>query len=637
MNMGNSPSWAHRLSMLALTAIWTDASLADTPLKDVVVSATLAEHDTRTAPATVTVVGRQELEARNPVDLLDAVRGEPGITLTGRSVGGRKTLAMRGLDGKHVLNLIDGRRISASDDVVGHSDYQYNWLPMSAVERIEVIRGPMSTLYGSEALGGVVNLVTRRPQDRWIGSVGISGADLLEGDGGGRAGANVFATGPLGAGFDLRLTGDARRVAAVPLREDKRYSELEGRKSLAGSASVGWNVAQGQRLEAGWIAGQEDRWRGNVSRTKAFEDRYDLERRHGYLSWRGDFAGWRGQANLYRSELDITNTRSHGVAPTRPQNLRDDVADGHVAVKLGGHWLTVGGEARREMLANAGLAGGQDDANHKALFVQDEIALAADWTLTGGLRTDRHEFFGTEWSPRVYLVWEATPALIVKGGYGHAFKAPTLKQVSPNYVGAEGPHTFLGNADIKPETSDSIEIGADWQRAGLGLRGVLFHTRVEDLITYRLLSVVGPRRTYRYDNVNRARVNGAELGLRWQVLSALTWSADLTLLRTEDRDSDRELVARPRESLASRVDWGAGAGWSARLGLEHTGRQRDATGERVPPYTLWHMSVAKRFGKSVTMRAGVENLTDVRLAEKSAAFGYAERGRTLFASLRTDF
>ncbi|MBS3934769.1 MAG: TonB-dependent receptor plug domain-containing protein, partial [Sulfuritalea sp.] len=162
-------------------------------LKDVVVSATQSEHEVRTAPASVSVVTREEIETRNPVDLLDAVRGTPGVTLMGRGLGGRKTLSMRGLEGKHVLNLIDGRRITPTDDVVGHSDYQYGWLPMSAIERIEVIRGPMSTLYGSEALGGVVNLITRQPKDRWIGSLGLTGAELLDGQGGGRAGASLFA------------------------------------------------------------------------------------------------------------------------------------------------------------------------------------------------------------------------------------------------------------------------------------------------------------------------------------------------------------------------------------------------------------------------------------------------------------
>ena len=215
------------------------AQASATALPAVTVTATLAEQDARTAPASVTVIGREELEARNATDLLDAVRGAPGLTLSPRQVGGRKTLALRGLEGKHTLTLIDGRRISASDDVVGHSDYQYGWLPMSAIERIEVIRGPMSALYGSEALGGVVNMVTRQPKDRWIGSVGITGSNPTSASEGEPTGkASVFAAGPVGERLTLRVNGEVSHAAPVADRKDPRVSEIEGHHSQAGGLSA---------------------------------------------------------------------------------------------------------------------------------------------------------------------------------------------------------------------------------------------------------------------------------------------------------------------------------------------------------------------------------------------------------------
>ena len=397
--------------------------------------------------------------------------------------------------------------------------------------------------------------------------------------------------------LDLRLTGESHRLGAVPLAEDPRYSELEGRKATTGGFAAGWHFAPGQSLEMGWIDGKEDRWRGNVSGTTAYEDRYDLNRSHGHVAWQGRFTGWRAQAGYYRSELDIVNTRTNGISPTRPQNLSDEVFDAHAAIALGGHLLTVGGEHRIETLKNSGLIGGEDDATHQALFVQDELALTANLALTVGLRADDHEYFGTEYSPRAYLVWEVGPELVVKGGYGHAFKAPTLKQISPNYVGAEGPHTFYGNASVRPESSDSLEVGAEWRRGPLNVRGMLFHSRIEDLITYRLLSVSGSRRSYLYDNVNRAAVTGVEAGFTWDLAPGLSWNADLTLLKTEDRDTGAELAGRPKESLATRLDWRIGDGWSARAGLEHIGRQLDSSGVHVPCYTLWNASMARQVGK----------------------------------------
>lgn len=630
-----------RSSMILLVAAACNVAAAnEATLKDTVVTATLSEHDTRTAPASVTIVTRQELETRNATDLLDAVRGTPGIALSPRQVGGRKTIALRGLEGKHTLTLIDGRRISPSDDVVGHSDYQYGWLPISAVERIEIVRGPMSTLYGSEALGGVINLITRQPKERWIGSAMLSGSNATSGDGGDGHRASLFAAGPVGESLSLRFNAEAANKAAVPEKEDRRYSEIEGSKANSVGLGATLRLSDRQSIEASWNDGREERFYDDVTTSgviRPYENRYDIKRTQGSLAWRGEFDGWRSQVRTYRSEIDIANSRTNGVAATRPQNIGDAVVDGFVAIGLGGHLLTAGGEFREETLKNSGLIGGQDDATHKALFVQDEFFLVDKLSLTAGVRADHHEIFGTEASPRAYLVWEATPELVIKGGYGHAFKAPTLKQISPSYVGAEGPHTFMGNASIKPEKSDSLEIGADWKRGPLSVRGTLFHTELEDLITYRLIGTgPGIRRTYLYDNVSKASIGGFETGFTWDIASGLSWNTDLTLLKTKDKTTGRALEDRPDTSVASRLDWRVGDGWSTRAGMEYVGEQTSA-GLKLPGYSLWNASVGKKFGKTFSVRAGINNLTDVRLAEKSPNFGYAESGRTLFATLRTDF
>ncbi|HRO58198.1 MAG TPA: TonB-dependent receptor [Burkholderiaceae bacterium] len=608
----------------------------DARLPQVTVTATRSDHEVRTAPASVTLVPREEFETRNASNLLEAVRGTPGITLQPRQVGGRKTIALRGLQGRHTLTLSDGRRISPSDDVVGHSDYQYGWLPMSAIERIEVIRGPMSTLYGSEALGGVINIITRQPTDRWIGAASLTGTELTSGSGGDGHRGGLFAAGPVTERLGLRLSAEASRMAPVPLKEDRRYDEIEGSKARSVSVGGSFRINDEQQIEANLASGREERYYNDVDRAgTVYESRYPIERTQTHLAWIGRFSTWHGQLRAYRSEIDIRNERTMGVAPTRPQNLKDEVIDGFAALRLGNHTLTFGGEVRDETLENAGLVGGKDSALHKALFIQDELPLGHQVVLTAGVRADHHELFGTELSPRAYLVWEASPELVIKGGYGHAFKAPTLKQISPSYVGAEGPHTFLGNADIQPEVSDSIEIGADWQRGSLGLRATLFRTEVKDLITYRLISVVGPRRTYLYDNIDRARLTGLEAGFTRDIRPGLTWTTDLLLLRTRDEATGKRLEDRPNTSGASHLDWRFGSGWSTRAGLEYIGSQTSAaTG--LPSYMLWNASVGKRLSRNFTVRAGIENIGDVRLQEESPAFGYAERGRTVFVTLSAE-
>ncbi|MDD2664691.1 MAG: TonB-dependent receptor [Dechloromonas sp.] len=607
-------------------------------LHDTVVTATMSEHETRTAPASVTVIPRQEIEERNASDLLDIVRGTPGIALTGRQVGGRKTLALRGLEGKHTLTLIDGRRISPTDDVAGHSDYQYGWLPLSAIERVEIIRGPMSTLYGSEALGGVVNLITRQPKDRWTGSLMASGSQLTDGDGGDAWRGSLFAAGPVGERLTLRVNAESSERSPIPLKEDKRYSEIEGRKSESYGIGGTFKLTDAQSIDFQWQGGDETRRYDDVSSGGiAYENRYDIEREQRSIAWKGEFGNWRAQLRAYDSEIDIRNRRTNGVTVARPQNIKDEVVDGFAAARLGGHMLTVGGEYRVETLRNSGLIGGEDDATHQALFAQDEVSLTDNLVLTAGVRGDDHERFGFEASPRLFLVWEAMPELVIKGGYGHAFKAPTLKQISPSYVGAEGPHTFLGNGDIQPESSDSLEIGADWKSGPVNLWATLFHTKVENLITYKLLSVSGSRRTYQYDNVDKARISGLESGVGWSITPDVKWNTSLTWLDAKDDTTDKELAYRPEVTLASSLNWQLGEGWSARAMVEYFGKQYDNSGVELPSYSLWNASVGKKIGKNLSVRAGIDNLTDVRLADKSPDFGYAEIGRNVYLTLRTDF
>ena len=625
---------------LCLPAAGHAGAPAVTALPAVTVTATLTEQDARTAPASVTVITAEELAERNASDLLDAVRGAPGVTLSARQVGGRKTLALRGLEGKHTLTLIDGRRISASDDVIGHSDYQYGWLPISAIERVEIIRGPMSALYGSEALGGVMNIITKRPKDRWIGSVGASGGFPAASDAAREGGTSVFAAGPLTDRLRLSVNAEYAHRDAVPDADDPRTSEIEGRKPRSLGLNAGFDLAPRSLLEAGITDGRERRFYDDLSGTKPYANRYDLQRRQAHVGWKGEMGGWRTQLRAYRSEMSVRNSRTNGVAPTRAQDMTDDVVDGHASTRFGGHQVTVGGEWRNEELVNAGLTTGSDSVTHKALFVQDEFALGRSLLATLGLRADHHGLFGSELSPRAYLVWEASPRLVVKGGYGHAFKAPTLKQISPNYVGAEGPHTFMGNADIQPETSNSFELGADWQASDAWtLRATAFHTEVRQLITYRLMQQTGTRRTYLYDNVDAARIQGLEAGATWAITPQLRWSVDATLLRTRDKATGERLSDRPGASVASRLVWRV-AQWDAQLGLEHTGHQA-SSGTRLPAYTLWNASVGRawRFGSGqrLNLRAGLENLGDLRLAGKSPAFGYAEQGRRVFVNARLDF
>lgn len=615
-----------------------------TELNPLVVTASRSEHSLADAPASVSVITAEQIKARGAGNLLEALRGVPGLSLNGRQVGGRKTLSIRGAEDRHTLVLIDGRRISSTDDTIGHSDYQYGWVAMEQIERIEVVRGPMSALYGSEAVGGVINIITRKGGQQWHGGASVRG-ELGEGPAGDGHQMSASASGPLGEWFDLALGVEDRRRAPTPRPENKATSDIEGQDRQSGNLRLSFTPGEGQRLQLDMLRSEETRRRHEQNtRLPArpyYLDTYDLQRRQDALTWQADWSLLRSELRYSEAEFEVNNKRSNNIAPTRPQRLEDRVWDGNLAFALGdSHSLTLGAERREEFLENAGLTGGSDSALHKALYVQDEIALADDWALTLGTRLDHHAIFGSESSPRAYLVWRASPELTIKGGYGEAFRAPTLKQISPNYVGAEGPHTFLGNADIQPETSRSWEIGADWRDEQSAYTATLFRSEIKDLIYYNLLRRVGPRSIYQYDNISEARIDGLEVALRRALGGGFSLASSMTWLDARDRDSDDKLTGRPEFSATPSLAWQQGA-WGAELEWQYIGQQtlQNAAGQlkRAPAYSLVNLSGSYRVDEHLTLRAGLNNAGDLRLEDKSELFGYVEDGRTLWLGLEASF
>ncbi|MEW6175653.1 MAG: TonB-dependent receptor [Pseudomonadota bacterium] len=635
----------HALAMACIMVSGAGAAAETTELNPMVVTATRSSVSLADAPAAMTVITAEQIRARGATNLLEALRGTPGITLNGRQVGGRKTLSIRGAEDRHTLVLIDGRRISSTDDTIGHSDYQYGWVGIEQIERIEVVRGPMSALYGSEAIGGVINIITRPAQREWSGGVTLRG-DVGQGDTGNGHRLAARASGPLAESLDVAMAVEEVRRESTPWEQDRRVSEMEGQDRQTGSLAISYRPFEGQTLKLDLLRSDETRDRDQQYAYYArpiYLDTYELERRQNSLAWNADWGDLQSQLRFTRSEFDVTNKRTHNLAPTRPQSIRDDVWDGSLNFHIGeDHALTVGGEHRDERLENAGLIGGSDSATHQAVFIQDEIALATGWALTLGSRLDDHEIFGRETSPRAWLVWRATPELTFKAGYGEAFRAPTLKQISPNYVGAEGPHTFLGNADIKPETSRSFELGVDWHDERGAYTANLYRNEIDDLIYYRRLRTepgIPPRTIYQYDNIEQARIEGLELTGRRELGYGIALGATVNWMDPRDARTDAKLNGRPEFTATPSLEWTM-AKWNALVQWEYIGKQylEGSNGqERAPGYSVVNASLGYRLHDNLTLRGGVLNIGNVRLEDKSELFGYAEQGRTGWLAVEAGF
>lgn len=632
------------LAPLALAAVTLahGASLDDDGKATVIVTATRHAMLEVDAPAATSVVTRREIEQRGADNVLEAIRGEAGVSLQGRSIGGRKVISLRGMDSKHTLFLVDGRRVGASDGIVGHSDFQYDWIAVEDIERIEIVRGPMSVLYGSDAMGGVVNVVTRRAGDRWRGSASLEGSWAAGSRGGDGHRAAARIDGPLGAGLALRAGASLVRRDAVASPADLGISELEGRDKRDAWLGLGWTAAPGQRIDLEHRAGTEDR--DADARERSGARRYhrsfnDIERAMTSLAWDADWGGSAAlstQLRAYRAQLDVANRRTAGVAVNPPQRITEEVVEGQARWAAGTHALTVGFEARNEALRDPGLPGGRQVAPQRSLFVQDELPLTPALGLTLGLRHDDHALHGAEASPRAYLVWRVAPQWTLKGGYSHGFKAPNLKQIVPG-ARPEGPNTFLGNPALRPETSDSVELGLGWAAAGTEAQVMLYEQRVDDLIEVRLVTP-GPvpgLGTYTYENLARARMRGLEASLAHTLGGGFSTVLSWNWLDATD-GSGRRLERRPRQTAAARLDWQGGP-WRAGVRLEHSGDVLLASApvaQTAPAVTLAGAHLVRALPMGLELSLGIDNLTDVNLAEKSPLFTAAEAPRTWRLALR---
>ncbi|WP_043238366.1 TonB-dependent receptor domain-containing protein [Stutzerimonas azotifigens] len=618
-------------------------------LQPMVVSATHTERAMRDAPASVSVITHEELAKRPVQDLQEALRGTESLQFNGIGFD-RRGISVRGMPSEHTLVLVDGKRISTSSGAIAHSDFDLGWVPVEAIERIEVVRGPMSSLYGSEALGGVVNIITRKATDNWKGSGIIDGGVREDGLGGQSHQVGAYLGGPLVPGvLGLTLNGETRRQQETPDFDNERLSELEGRNANSGSATLSWTPDEAQRIDLTYGAGRERRWRNTETggtNSAYYESADVIEREQWSLGHSGDWQWGSTQVRAYRNRLDRDNARSDGQAPSDPQRLTDSVVDGHLSVPLfDRHLVTLGGEWRKEELEDSSVnAAGDESALHRALFLQDEIAFNPDWSLTLGSRFDKHEAFGWEASPRVYLLHHYSDALTFRAGIGRGYKAPSLKQLSPEYaaVGGGGRFTIYGNPELKPETNTSYELGADYQGAGWSLTGMLFQNDVHDLIQTICVSRCGIRgaEVRNYENLEKARIRGLELGGGIDLPANFHWSLNYTYLDARNLTAGQRLGDRSRHMANSVLKWAPTPGFDAQLRTEYVGSQLAYSSNvayALPAYSLWHLELSRKLSDNLTLRGGVENIGDERLADQNENFAYTEPGRTYHVGLVATF
>jgi len=587
------------MNTLALLA----AVAAGHAIEPVIVTATRTETPVPDVLASVELIRGEELLRQPASELGDALRMIPGVEVARLGGPGQQTsLFLRGTDSNHVLVLVDGLRINPG--TIGSASIQ-NIAP-ELVDRVEIVKGPRSTLYGSDALGGVINVITRQGAadggsvQAGFGRYDTQSANLRAGIGDERAEASIGVSWLDSDGFPTR-TGDTA---------DRGY---ENRSFTASARARTGPVELGFRA---WHAA------GTSEYSNFFLTPVDQDFENSAVALSAEFTpseSWESRVTAGHAVDKLEQNQSPDFLDTRRVSLdwQNDIAvTENQTITAGLLWQDEDAEAESFGLPYAA------DTTTSQVYLQDQAAFGAHRLLLGAAYTD-HETFGghATWNAEYgYSIGEA----LITVAAGTAFRAPDATDL----------FGFGGNPALNPEESQSYEIGyrqAIGDRQSVSLTA--FRTEIDELIEFVVLDF----NTFEGENRNvaQARIDGVEAA--WQY-EGDQWSAQVgaTFQDPRDRTTDARLLRRARENVTLAVS----RRWREHefaVDLLYAGERRDfgfPTPTQLPAYWLANLSAKVALGQRFTLLARMENLFD---EDYELASGFNTMGRSLFAALRYEF
>ncbi|MGY6269511.1 TonB-dependent receptor domain-containing protein [Achromobacter denitrificans] len=654
-------------------------------LDTVVVTASGFEQEIKSAPASISVITREQLETKPFHNLADAVADVEGVTVERGGKAGGMNISIRGLPSDYTLVLVDGKRLNQNSSGArpnGFGDVDTNFIPpMAAIERIEVVRGPMSTLYGSDAMGGVINIITRKVNREWTGQVTLDGTAQGDNRYGNNYGSAFYLSGPLVTdklGLSLR-GGLYRRFSAhgsYPANQAESNSgeytgDIASFSGLGDSLqrNVGLRLALTPNRDHDILFDVDSNWQtydnangelGTLNDSVApnrqgggYEPELKFNRQRYALTHLGRYGG------SISSDTSLVYDATETIGRTNPMNAPRRPSDGDKRDLEYDNWvldtkwtmplfnerhnLTMGGQWREQHFKDTLVSAPLDMKQYQwALFAEDEWSIVDDLALTLGARYDRNEQFGGKWSPRGYLVWNATPAWTFKGGVSKGYKTPDINLMTDGIIGlgAQGTMPLLGNSQLKPESSTSSELGVLFDD-GAGLTGNLtaFHTKFKDKIDSQnvpnCLAAGGPApgcldlgvwerngvpvaNFSQRVNVDSATIKGFEFGGRVPLYAGWSFNANYTLTGSEVTSGAKKgqpLGSQPRHALNLGLNWRINDQFNAWMRGEYRAKQfNDMNWEQeqvfYSPYWLASMGGSYVVNKNVTLSASVLNLFD---------------------------
>ena len=536
---------------LAETTLTQTADAPEHEEEPLVVTGTRTENSLADTPVATEVIDRAAIERTGARTLADALATRSGISIdrTFRGAG----VSLIGLDPRYTLILVDGERPAGRVDGV----FDAERIPVEQIERIEIVRGAASALYGADAIGGVINIITRRPSGRPTGearaSAGTDESLDLAGDVGG-------GLGPVQA----RVSGGWHRASAYDLNATDAATDGSATGDGGGRLELAIRPGKRLRLDAHGSYGLRDRDGIDASATGAVLDRRQSTETLGggaRLDYKGDGGtrlGVRASADHLREQFRLDQRGADALDRYEDTRITQARAEAQLDSTFATwHRLTLGADARAEEATSPRLADGEGSRLRGAAFVQDQWTLApADpyLVLVAGVRVDAYADAETVVTPRLALRYDPHPAVALRASAGLGHREPEFKERLLRFENPAVGYVVEGNPDLRSERAQNVQAGVEWrpiEALDLALSG--FYAVIDDLIVFELdpdSGGVGESDRYRYANVATARTRGLDAAVNAR-LGAHRIGASYQLADTLDEAADRPLEGRARHRLAA--------------------------------------------------------------------------------------
>ena len=592
---------------------------AEVEISPMVVTATISEKTLEEAPGSVQVITALEIQEMGAVSVDEVLEQAMGLMVSTDS-GRAKVANIRGTGNKRSLVLIDGRRLAA-----GYKDFtSTDQIPVTMIQRIEIVRGPGCAIYGSDAIGGVVNIITKKAPDKASGGLTTRYKSHLDKDSDGGMGS-VWVGSTFGK-TSFILSGSTQRIGGW---DDDGDSPDDGDDEDLNSAAgrVSYALTNASNLSAGFeyfdLERQGERPYQSQSRERSAED----QRLNYFLQYDNQITR---DGNLlvraYRSEHENEMQFSPAASTTGEEDAErwlNQVEARYTGPVMGNHLLSVGAEFRQEGREDS--TGADNDLDNTSIFIQDEFQIFSPLYMTVGLRYDDHSEFGGQFSPKASLIYGILDELRLKASIGKGFRAPSISELFVTSYRSKGKYVYDPNPDLEPEESLSYEIGIEGGKGPFSGGITAFRNDIDNLIDAQLIRTTGSGKNkttyYQYQNIAEASTQGIETRADIELPWHLSTGASVIWLDTENKETGEELEGNPDiKGIFRLVYYHPAYKLRASARINYIGEQHVTDTEDKNGYVTVNLYVAKDFSNQIRVFAGIDNLFDEKKAYEGLTY-----------------